>query len=75
MVLGLIPVAVTKKINKNNRNNNFIDTELNMISKEMKEKNGSGITLTNNETKDIMKVIRSLENRGILMKGTTRKIS
>ena len=71
----MIPVAVTKKINKNNRNNNFIDTELNMIGKEMKEKNGSGITLTNNETKDIMKVIRSLENRGILMKGTTRKIS
>ena len=35
---------------------------------------GSGITLTNNEIKDIMKVIKSLENRGILLKGTTRKI-
>ena len=34
---------------------------------------GSGITLTNNEIKDIMKVIKSLENRGILLKGTTRK--
>ena len=32
------------------------------------------ITLTNNEIKYIMKVIRSLENRGILLKGTTRKI-
>ena len=31
---------------------------------------GSGITLTNIETK----VIRSLENRGILLKGTTKKI-
>ena len=26
---------------------------------------GSGITLTNNEIKDIMKVIKSLESRGI----------
>ena len=33
---------------------------------------GSGITLTNNEMKDIIKVIKSLENRGILLKGTTR---
>ena len=33
----------------------------------------SGIPLTNNEIKDIIKVIRSLENTGILLKGTTRK--
>ena len=32
---------------------------------------GSGITLANNETKDIVKEIRPLENRGILLKGTT----
>ena len=36
---------------------------------------GLGITLTNNEIKDIMKVIKSLGNRGILLKGTTRKIT
>ena len=36
---------------------------------------GSGITLTKNEIKDIIKVIKSLENRGVLLKGTTRKIS
>ena len=36
---------------------------------------GSGLTLTNNEMKNIMKVIRSLENIEILLKGTTRKIS
>ena len=30
--------------------------------------------LTNNEIKDLIKVIRSLENRGILLRGTTRKI-
>ena len=65
----------TKKINKNNRNNLFIDTGLNMIGKKNKQKLGSGITLTNNEIKDIMKVIKSLENRGILLKGTTKKIT
>ena len=36
---------------------------------------GTGITLTNNEIKYIIKVINSLENRGILLKGTTKKIT
>ena len=36
---------------------------------------GTGLTLTNNEIKDIMKVITFLENRGILLGGTTRKIT
>ena len=36
---------------------------------------GTGITLRNNEIKDITKVIKSLENRGILLKGTTRQIT
>ena len=35
---------------------------------------GSGITLTKNEIKDI-KVFKSLENRGILLKGTNMKIT
>ena len=35
---------------------------------------GSGLTTTSNEVKVIIKAIRSLENRGILLKGTTRKI-
>ena len=30
---------------------------------------------SNNEIKDIMKVIKSLKNGGILLKGTTRKIT
>ena len=34
-----------------------------------------GITLTNNEIKNIIKVADSLENRGILLKGTTNKIT
>ena len=36
---------------------------------------GSGMTLTNNEIKDIMKVIKSLENKKNLLKGTTAKIT
>ena len=34
---------------------------------------GTGIALTNNEIKDIMKVIKYLQNRRLLMKGTTTK--
>ena len=37
-----------------------------MIGKKIKEKIGSGITLTSNEIKDINKVIKSLKNRGTL---------
>ena len=36
---------------------------------------GSKITLTDNEIKDIVEIIRYSENRGILLKGTTRKIT
>ena len=43
------------------------------LVKKIKEKPGSEITLTNNEIKDTMKVIKSLENRAILMEGTTTK--
>ena len=57
----------TKKLNKNN----YTDSELNMIGKKINEKFGLGIALTNNEIKDNLKVIKSLENRGILLQGTT----
>ena len=40
-----------------------------------KKVSGAGITLTNNEIKDIMTVTKSLENRGTLLKETTRKIT
>ena len=36
---------------------------------------GTGITLTNNETKDMIKIIKSLENSSFLWKGTARKIA
>ena len=44
------------------------------LEKQLK-KRGSGITLEKNEIKDVMKVIKSLENRGILLKGNTRIIT
>ena len=59
--------------------NLLVDAGLNIIGKIIKKEIssiiGSGITLTNNETKDIIKLIKSLDNRGILLKGTTRKIT
>ena len=45
----------------------FLDIGLNTIGKKIKNKissiAGSGITLTNNGIKDIMKIIKSLQNR------------
>ena len=38
--------------------------------KKIKEKFGWGTTLANNEIKDVMEVIKFLENRGMLIKGT-----
>ena len=35
----------------------------------------SGITLTKNETEDVIKVVRYLDNRIMLLKASTRKIS
>ena len=55
----------------------LVDAGINIIG--IKIKNGislvtsSGITLINHEIKDIIKVIKSLENRGISLKETTRK--
>ena len=66
----------TKKYNNNNNNKNnlYIDAGLNITGKKIKEKIGSGITLTNNEVKNIIKVIKSLENTGVLLKGAAINI-
>ena len=48
------------------------DTSKNFI-KDFEKVIKTGITLTNNEIKDIMKVIKPLENSGILLNQTTRK--
>ena len=65
----------TKKLNKGT----IVDEELKIIDKKIKKGisslTGSGITLTNNKIKDTIKVIKSLENSRILVKGTTTKIT
>ena len=57
----------------------LVDAGINIIGKKIKNGislvKGSGITLTNHEIKDIIKVIKSLENKGISLKETTRKIA
>ena len=45
-----------------------------MISKNIKEKIGLRITITNNKIKDIMKVIKFLENIGSLFKKVLEKL-
>ena len=48
---------------------------LGRLKKGFKNASGAGITPPNNEIKHIMKVIKSLEKRGMLLKRTTRKIT
>ena len=48
---------------------------MNKIKKGISSITGSGITLTNNEIKGIIRVIMSLKNGGNLLKGSTRKIT
>ena len=51
---------------------NFVDNKTNIKSSSLLK--GSRLRLTSNELKDIIKVIKSLKNRGIiLLKETTRK--
>ena len=55
----------------------LVDTGLNIIGKNIEKGTlsitSSRITLANNEIKAIIKVTKSLENRRVLLKGTTRK--
>ena len=51
----------------------YINKGINEVNKKFASDKGSGTTLTNNEIKYIMKVLRSFENRRILLKETTRK--
>ena len=67
-------IKIIKKY-ENNDKNLLTDSGLNLIGKKMEEKFGLGIILTNNEIKYIMKVVKSLENRRVLLKGTTTKIA
>ena len=61
-------------------NDMFVDPGTNIISNKIKSGIslliGSRTTVTNHEIKDFIKVIKSLENREILLKETTsRKIA
>ena len=47
---------------------------MNETNKKISKLLGSGITRTNNDIEDITKVIKSLENRAVLLKGTTEKV-
>ena len=57
----------------------LVDAGLNLLGKKIKKGisliTRSDITLRNNEIKHIIKVIKFSENRGILLKRTTRKIT
>ena len=48
--------------------------DLDELSKQFTTSESSGIILTSNETKDIVKVVKSLENRAILSRRTSGKI-
>ena len=50
----------------------FLDNQIDRLNKEYLT--GSGISLKNNEIRDIIKVAKFLENREIFLKGTATKI-
>ena len=67
-------IGAKKEIN----DDDFVDAEHSLLGQQIQKNSsskGSEITLTNNKIQVInMKVIKSLENRGILSKGITRII-
>ena len=75
-IFGNILLSVAKKGTDIARNlrKHFLAKQIDTFNQEYITGKGWEITLTNNEIKDI-KVIKFLENRGILLKGTTRKIT
>ena len=52
----------------------FVNKGINELDKKFTTNESLGITLIDNDIKDFMKVIKSLENREILLKGTTKKV-
>ena len=53
----------------------YVNKGINELNKKFTSSKGSEITLTNDGIKDIIKVSRCLENRGILLKGTTKELA
>ena len=61
-------------INTKDAKNFLVDAGLNFIGKKIKDRlTGSEVALTNNEIKNIIKVIRSLEIREISLKELIKK--
>ena len=52
----------------------FVNKGINELDKKFTTNESLGITLIDNDIKDFMKVIKSVENREILLKGTTKKV-
>ena len=67
----LTKVSLTDIIKTANTSKLFIGDLKNVFG----DYSGAEITLTNNEIKYIIKVIKPLENRVLLLKGTTRKMT
>ena len=65
---------VAKKVTDIARNlgKAFMDKKIDKFNKEYISGKDSGITLTNNKIRDTMKVIKSLEKRGFLLKRATK---
>ena len=59
----------------NNKTLKGFNNKLNELSEKFAASKGSKTTLINNKIRDIIKVINSLVNRGIFLKGTTKKIT
>ena len=71
---GNILSSVAKKVTDIARNlgKAFLDKQIDKFNKEYISGKDSGITLTNNKIRDTMKVIKSLEKRGFLLKRATK---
>ena len=52
----------------------FMNKGINELNKKFTASEGSGITLAHNELKNIMKVIKSIENREIFFKEATENV-
>ena len=76
-IFGIILNILPKKETDTGRNlgKYFLDRQIDKLNEEYIASEGLRRTLTNNETKNNVKVIKNSENRGIILKETTYKIN
>ena len=65
---------MVRTISAKNATEQFVSGKINELGKKLAESKSSRITLTNNEIKDTIEAIKSLENRRILLKRTTERL-